>query len=112
MVRINATTVCVADATSPNSCHSTGSCDNIYLRSSQLLVLWGVPTLSMRCLVTGGAGFIGSHLVDHLLSLGHQVRVLDNLDSGKLANLEAVSKRIEFVEGDVRELATVAKGGG
>jgi UDP-glucose 4-epimerase len=41
----------------------------------------------MKCLVTGGPGFIGSHLVDHLLEDGHEVTVLDNLSTGRLQNL-------------------------
>jgi UDP-glucose 4-epimerase len=53
------------------------------------------------CLVTGGAGFIGSHLVEMLVQKGHHVRVLDNLSTGRLANLEAVLGSIEFVAGDV-----------
>jgi UDP-glucose 4-epimerase len=55
----------------------------------------------VRCLVTGGAGFIGSHIVRGLLDAGHRVRVLDNLGTGKRENLEEVSDRIEFVEGDI-----------
>lgn len=51
-------------------------------------------------LVTGGAGFIGSHLVDRLLSAGHRVRVIDNLSSGRLENL---SKDAEFVQADIRD---------
>jgi len=43
-----------------------------------------------HCLVTGGAGFIGSHLTEKLLSLGHEVTVLDNLSTGRLENLQAV----------------------
>src|SRR6185312_12611953 len=54
-----------------------------------------------NCLVTGGAGFIGSHLVDELVRDGHSVRVVDNLSTGSLENLEAVKDRIEFVEGDI-----------
>ncbi|MCR4428147.1 MAG: GDP-mannose 4,6-dehydratase [Caldiserica bacterium] len=53
-------------------------------------------------LVTGGAGFIGSHLVDLLLSLGHQVKVLDNLSTGSLENLNQARGKIEFYQGDVR----------
>jgi len=60
-----------------------------------------------RCLVTGGAGFIGSHLVEALLAAGHQVRVLDDLSTGDAGNLAAVRGRIEFVEGDVRDSAAV-----
>jgi nucleoside-diphosphate-sugar epimerase len=50
-------------------------------------------------LVTGGAGFIGSHLVDALLRRGHHVRVLDNLSTGKRSNLAGFSG-VEFIEGD------------
>ncbi|MCU0718558.1 MAG: SDR family oxidoreductase [Pirellula sp.] len=56
-----------------------------------------------RCLVTGGAGFIGSHIVRGLLNAGHSVRVLDNLCTGHRNNLEEVSDRIEFFEGDVTD---------
>jgi nucleoside-diphosphate-sugar epimerase len=52
-------------------------------------------------LVTGGAGFIGSHVVDELLENGWRVRVLDDLSSGSLENLAAVADQIEFVRGDV-----------
>ncbi len=54
------------------------------------------------CLVTGGAGFIGSHLVDGLLAEGYRVRVLDNLSTGKRSNLDPVLSRIEWVQGDLR----------
>jgi UDP-glucose 4-epimerase len=56
-------------------------------------------------LVTGGAGFIGSHLCDALLGAGHRVRVLDDLSTGKRANLDA---RAELVVGDVGNAAAVA----
>jgi len=59
-----------------------------------------------KFLVTGGAGFIGSHLVDELLRRGETVRVLDNLATGKRENLEHCLERIDFVEGDIRELET------
>jgi nucleoside-diphosphate-sugar epimerase len=58
-----------------------------------------------RALVTGGAGFIGSHLVDALLEAGAAVRVLDNLATGSRANLEQCRDRIEFLEGDLRDPA-------
>ncbi len=54
-----------------------------------------------RVLVTGGAGFIGSHLVEALLSEGYTVRVVDNLATGRRANLEGVAGRYEWVEGDL-----------
>ena len=59
-------------------------------------------------LVTGGAGFIGSHVVDGLLARGARVRVLDNLSTGSLANLEPVRDRVQFVHGDVTDPAAVA----
>ncbi len=58
-------------------------------------------------LVTGGAGFIGSHLVEALVAGGEQVRVLDNLTTGRLENLRAVRDRVEFVHGDLRDRGTV-----
>lgn len=57
----------------------------------------------MKYLVTGGAGFIGSHIVEALVAEGHQVVVLDNLSSGHKENLAQVMDRISFIEGDVRD---------
>ena len=54
------------------------------------------------CLVTGGAGFIGSHLVDALVSRGSVVRVVDDLSTGFLENLTA-NPNVEFVEADLAE---------
>ncbi|MEW4489721.1 SDR family oxidoreductase [Thalassoglobus sp. JC818] len=53
------------------------------------------------CLVTGGAGFIGSHLVTRLVNDGYQVRVLDNLSTGNLDNIKSVSQEIELFEGSL-----------
>jgi UDP-glucose 4-epimerase len=61
----------------------------------------------MRILITGGAGFIGSHTVDHLLDQHHQVLVLDNLSSGNLAYLNLQHPQLEFIEGDVLEYPLV-----
>jgi UDP-glucose 4-epimerase len=52
-------------------------------------------------LVTGGAGFIGSHLASALVDRGHRVRVLDNLSTGHRANVARLKERVEFVEGDL-----------
>jgi UDP-glucose 4-epimerase len=60
----------------------------------------------MHVLVTGGAGFIGSHSVDALLAVGAQVTVLDNLSTGKLTNLPK-STRLHFIQGDIRDARTV-----
>ncbi len=59
------------------------------------------------CLVTGGAGFIGSHLSEALSGLGHRVRVLDDFSSGREENLAGFHDRIEVVRGDIRNLKTV-----
>lgn len=61
----------------------------------------------MRVLVTGGAGFIGHHLVSHLLDSGKEVSVLDDLSTGYMARLEPMIKDIRFVEGSVLDLETV-----
>ncbi len=55
------------------------------------------------CLVTGGAGFIGSHLVEHLVRDGWNVRVLDNLSTGKVNNLKALAQQIDFVQGNIND---------
>ena len=59
-------------------------------------------------LVTGGAGFIGGHIVDRLVGDGWDVRVLDDLSSGKEENLSASRDRIQLIRGDLRDERTVA----
>jgi UDP-glucose 4-epimerase len=61
----------------------------------------------MRALVTGGGGFIGSHLVDRLLQDGHDVRVLDNFATGRRENLLDVRDDVELVEGDIQSYERV-----
>jgi UDP-glucose 4-epimerase len=61
-----------------------------------------------RCLVTGGAGFIGSHLIDELLALGHDVRTVDNFSTGDRRNLLHISSDVEVVEGDLRSFERAA----
>ncbi|MDM8540844.1 SDR family oxidoreductase [Desulfococcaceae bacterium HSG9] len=56
-----------------------------------------------KALVTGGAGFIGSHIVDELLDRGIKVAVIDNLSTGNLQNLAHVQERISFFQGDIRD---------
>lgn len=63
----------------------------------------------MKYLVTGGAGFIGSHITDVLVERGQQVVVLDNLSSGHKENLSDVWKQIEFIHGDIRDPGTCLK---
>lgn len=58
-------------------------------------------------LVTGGAGFIGSHLVEALLARGQRVRVLDNFSTGSPANLAAVRDDVEIIDGDITDPETV-----
>src|SRR4051812_35713666 len=68
-----------------------------------------VPTLR---LVTGGAGFIGSHVVERLLKDGMHVRVLDNFSSGRRENLEfakGAGAALDVIDGDLRDLATVER---
>ncbi|MBF7730891.1 NAD-dependent epimerase/dehydratase family protein [Pseudomonas sp. N040] len=60
-------------------------------------------------LITGGAGFIGSHLADALLAQGLRVRVLDNLSTGKRSNVPLHDPRFELIEGDVADGALVAR---
>ncbi|HSL81763.1 MAG TPA: NAD-dependent epimerase/dehydratase family protein [Thermoanaerobaculia bacterium] len=66
----------------------------------------GLDWRDLPVLVTGGAGFIGSHLVDALVERGARVRVLDDLSTGRRENLAGVADRIELVEGDVRDPET------
>jgi len=62
-----------------------------------------------RFLVTGGAGFIGSHLVEALVKKGYFVRVLDNFYSGKRENLKSVIDRIDLIKGDIRDYSICLK---
>lgn len=63
----------------------------------------------VKALVTGGAGFIGSHIVERLLADGHEVRVLDAFTTGRRENLAPFSDRITLYEDDVRDLAAVSR---
>jgi len=63
----------------------------------------------MQYLVTGGAGFIGSNIVRRLICNGESVRVLDNLSTGRIENIEDILGETDFLEGDIRETGTVRK---
>ena len=62
-----------------------------------------------KCLVTGGAGFIGSHLVETLTELKAEVRVFDNLSTGKLDNISSVKNDVDFIKGDIRDKNSLTK---
>jgi UDP-glucose 4-epimerase len=68
-----------------------------------------MTTAHRTWLVTGGAGFIGSHLATRLAEMGRPVRVVDNLSTGSRANLAHLEGRIEFIEGDLCEERTCAR---
>jgi len=67
-----------------------------------------MPSLS-RTLVTGGAGFIGSHLARRLLEMGHRVRIVDNLSTGFRSNVAEFESDVEFVEGDLCDPAVASR---
>lgn len=62
-----------------------------------------------KYLVTGGAGFIGSHIVRELVRRGHKVKVIDNLSTGKIENLQDVINKIKFIKGDICNLKLLEK---
>jgi len=63
----------------------------------------------MRVFITGGAGFIGSHLTDALIARGDDVTILDNLTTGSATNLAHLEGKIELVQGDIRDAALIEK---
>lgn len=79
------------------------------LQTSDVFVSVARVLMSRTCLVTGGAGFIGSNLTLELMKRGWRVKVLDNLATGRLQNLEPVLDQIEFIQGDVRNREDVER---
>lgn len=65
--------------------------------------------MGKKVLVTGGAGFIGSHLAENLLKKGHAVRVIDNFSTGSRDNISHIANDIELIEGDIRDYHTVSQ---
>ena len=63
----------------------------------------------MRILLTGGAGFIGSHLADHYVAKGDQVTILDNFSTGSQENIAHLAGKISIVDGDIRNVELVEK---
>lgn len=63
----------------------------------------------MICLVTGGAGFIGSNLTERLLKNGHTVKVIDNFVTGRKENIASFVNDVEFIEGDIRDYSLIEK---
>ena len=63
----------------------------------------------MKALITGGAGFIGSHLINKLLSENINPIVIDNLSTGDISNLDNTMHEIEFIKGDIRDESLVDK---
>ena len=66
-----------------------------------------MPQSKTKFLVTGGAGFIGSNIVNELLKQNKIVRVLDNFSTGRRENIQAFKDKIKLIEGDIRSLSTV-----
>jgi len=63
----------------------------------------------MRVFITGGAGFIGSHLADALVARGDAVTILDNMSTGSASNIAHLEGKVEIIKGDIRDVATVEK---
>ena len=68
-----------------------------------------MPSTTLHCLVTGGAGFIGSHVAHHLVRAGHTVRIVDNLSTGDVRNLDGVREDVDLTVGDLQDPALARK---
>ena len=63
----------------------------------------------MKSIVTGGAGFIGSHLSERLVSLGHKVIIIDNFSIGKKSNIKSIKSKVKIVDLDIRNYNSIYK---
>ena len=61
----------------------------------------------MRVFITGGAGFIGSHLANHYVNAGHQVTLLDNFSTGSKANIAQLADKVSTIDGDIRNVELI-----
>ena len=68
-----------------------------------------IPVPDGLCLITGGCGFIGSHIAETLVRRGVRVRILDNFSTGRRRNVSAFRKDVEIIEGDIRNLDQLAR---
>ena len=55
----------------------------------------------MKIIITGGAGFIGSHLAENLIKKKHEVIIIDNLSTGRLENIKKIKKKLKFINADI-----------
>src|SRR5260370_31239220 len=83
------------------------SCTLYFIRLIGVKVYICLKVATTKYLVTGGAGFICSHISEALLDRGDSVRIFDNLATGRISNLTALKGRAEFVESDLRNLASI-----
>lgn len=64
---------------------------------------------SKKCLITGGSGFVGSHLAEKMIDKGWKITIIDNLSTGKLENLKKIKKQVKFIDADIRNFAKLNK---
>jgi hypothetical protein len=111
---------CVARFVLPNAARIAGTdsrdATDTSINRNRLTIVTGgnstkreIADVNMKALVTGGAGFIGSHLAERMLNDGDEVTILDDLSTGRLENLQGFRHRakLQFVKGDIRDSTLV-----